>query len=55
MSASANGVAKADPQPKLVVRDLTVEERENLLKVAANYAARGAYYRNHLQLMTERR
>ena len=41
--------------PAKVVRDLTAEERENLLKVAANYAARGAYYRNHLQLITERR
>jgi len=41
--------------PAKVVRDLTAEERENLLKVAANYAARGAYYRNHLQLTTERR
>jgi carbonic anhydrase/acetyltransferase-like protein (isoleucine patch superfamily) len=35
--------------PAKVVRDLTAEERENLLKVAANYATRGAYYRNHLQ------
>jgi carbonic anhydrase/acetyltransferase-like protein (isoleucine patch superfamily) len=41
--------------PAKVVRELTAEERENLLKVAANYAARGAYYRNHLQLITERR
>src|ERR1700733_12170359 len=41
--------------PAKVIRDLTAEERENLLKVAANYAARGAYYRNHLQLITERR
>jgi hypothetical protein len=32
-----------------VVRELTAEERENLLKIAANYAARGAYYRSHLQ------
>jgi carbonic anhydrase/acetyltransferase-like protein (isoleucine patch superfamily) len=39
--------------PAKVVRELTAEERENLLKVAANYAARGAYYRNHLQLITE--
>jgi carbonic anhydrase/acetyltransferase-like protein (isoleucine patch superfamily) len=38
--------------PAKVVRELTAEERENLLKVAANYAARGAYYRNHLQLIT---
>jgi carbonic anhydrase/acetyltransferase-like protein (isoleucine patch superfamily) len=35
--------------PAKVVRELTAAERENLLKVAANYAARGAYYRNHLQ------
>jgi carbonic anhydrase/acetyltransferase-like protein (isoleucine patch superfamily) len=39
--------------PAKVVRELTAEERENLLKVAANYAARGAYYRDHLQLITE--
>ena len=37
--------------PAKVVRELTAEERENLLKVAANYAARGAYYRNYLQLI----
>jgi carbonic anhydrase/acetyltransferase-like protein (isoleucine patch superfamily) len=35
--------------PGKVVRELTAEERENLLKVAANYAARGAYYRTHLR------
>jgi carbonic anhydrase/acetyltransferase-like protein (isoleucine patch superfamily) len=35
--------------PAKVVRDLTAEERESLLKIAANYAARGAYYRSHLQ------
>ncbi len=35
--------------PAKVVRELTAEERENLLKVAASYAARGAYYRSHLQ------
>jgi carbonic anhydrase/acetyltransferase-like protein (isoleucine patch superfamily) len=40
--------------PARVVRELTGEERGNLLKVAANYAARGAYYRNHLQLITDR-
>ncbi len=40
--------------PAKVVRELTAEERENLLKIAENYAARGAYYRNHLQLMVER-
>jgi carbonic anhydrase/acetyltransferase-like protein (isoleucine patch superfamily) len=37
--------------PAKVVRELSAEERENLLKVAANYAARGAYYREHLQPM----
>jgi carbonic anhydrase/acetyltransferase-like protein (isoleucine patch superfamily) len=37
--------------PAKVVRELTAEERENLLKVAANYAARGAYYRENLQLI----
>ena len=41
--------------PAKVVRELTIEERENLLKVAANYAARGAYYRNHLQPITGHR
>ena len=35
--------------PAKVVRELTAEERENLLKVAANYAARGAYYRTRLR------
>jgi carbonic anhydrase/acetyltransferase-like protein (isoleucine patch superfamily) len=35
--------------PAKVVRELTAEERESLLKIAANYAARGAYYRSHLQ------
>jgi carbonic anhydrase/acetyltransferase-like protein (isoleucine patch superfamily) len=40
--------------PAKVVRELTAEERGNLLKVAANYAARGAYYRNHLQLIADR-
>jgi carbonic anhydrase/acetyltransferase-like protein (isoleucine patch superfamily) len=39
--------------PAKVVRELSAEERENLLKVAANYAARGAYYRDHLQRMVE--
>jgi carbonic anhydrase/acetyltransferase-like protein (isoleucine patch superfamily) len=34
--------------PAKVIRELTAEERDNLLKVAANYAERGAYYRNHL-------
>lgn len=35
--------------PAKAVRELTAEERENLLKVAANYAERGAYYRAHLR------
>jgi carbonic anhydrase/acetyltransferase-like protein (isoleucine patch superfamily) len=35
--------------PAKVVRELTGEERENILNIAVNYAARGAYYRNHLQ------
>jgi carbonic anhydrase/acetyltransferase-like protein (isoleucine patch superfamily) len=34
--------------PARVVRQLSAEERENLLKVAANYAERGAFYRNNL-------
>jgi carbonic anhydrase/acetyltransferase-like protein (isoleucine patch superfamily) len=34
--------------PAKAVRELTPEERETLLKVAANYAERGAYYRTHL-------
>jgi carbonic anhydrase/acetyltransferase-like protein (isoleucine patch superfamily) len=34
--------------PAKAVRQLSAEERENLLKVAANYAERGVYYRNHL-------
>jgi carbonic anhydrase/acetyltransferase-like protein (isoleucine patch superfamily) len=34
--------------PARAIRELTAEERENLLKVAANYAERGAYYRSHL-------
>jgi carbonic anhydrase/acetyltransferase-like protein (isoleucine patch superfamily) len=39
--------------PAKVVRELSAEERGNLLKIAANYAARGAHYRSHLQLITE--
>ena len=35
--------------PAKVVRVLSAEERDNLLKVAENYAERGAYYRTHLQ------
>jgi carbonic anhydrase/acetyltransferase-like protein (isoleucine patch superfamily) len=39
--------------PAKVVRELSAEERENLLKIAANYAARGAVYRKDLQLIGE--
>jgi carbonic anhydrase/acetyltransferase-like protein (isoleucine patch superfamily) len=35
--------------PAKAIRALTAEEREDLLKVAANYAERGAYYRNNLR------
>ena len=35
--------------PARAQRELTAEERENLIKVAANYAERGAYYRRNLQ------
>jgi carbonic anhydrase/acetyltransferase-like protein (isoleucine patch superfamily) len=34
--------------PAKAIRELTDEERENLIKVAKNYAQRGAYYRTHL-------
>jgi carbonic anhydrase/acetyltransferase-like protein (isoleucine patch superfamily) len=34
--------------PARALRELTTEERANLLKVAANYAERGEYYRNNL-------
>jgi carbonic anhydrase/acetyltransferase-like protein (isoleucine patch superfamily) len=34
--------------PAKAVRELSAQERENLLQVAANYAERGAYYRAHL-------
>ena len=37
--------------PAKAVRELTAEERENLVEVAANYAARGVYYRSHLHLL----
>lgn len=39
--------------PAKVVRELSDEERQNLLKVAANYAERGAHYRDHLRLIAE--
>jgi carbonic anhydrase/acetyltransferase-like protein (isoleucine patch superfamily) len=35
--------------PAKVVRELTPEERDNLLKNAAHYAERGAIYRSHLK------
>ncbi len=37
--------------PAREIRELTGEERENMLKTAANYAARAAYYRDHLQVL----
>jgi carbonic anhydrase/acetyltransferase-like protein (isoleucine patch superfamily) len=37
--------------PAKVVRELTAEERENLLKVAANYVSRAAHYRSQLRLL----
>jgi carbonic anhydrase/acetyltransferase-like protein (isoleucine patch superfamily) len=40
--------------PAKAVRELTAEERANLLEVAAIYAARAAYYRSHLQPIAER-
>lgn len=39
--------------PAKVVRELTADERANLLKIAANYVSRGAYYRSHLQMPAE--
>jgi carbonic anhydrase/acetyltransferase-like protein (isoleucine patch superfamily) len=38
--------------PAKVIRELSAQERENLLKVAVNYAERGAYYRDHLRAIT---
>jgi carbonic anhydrase/acetyltransferase-like protein (isoleucine patch superfamily) len=38
--------------PAKVVRVLTAEERENLLKVAQNYAQRAVYYRSQLKVLT---
>ncbi|MGO9934560.1 MAG: gamma carbonic anhydrase family protein [Steroidobacteraceae bacterium] len=35
--------------PAKMVRELNASERENLVKVAENYASRGAYYRTHLR------
>jgi carbonic anhydrase/acetyltransferase-like protein (isoleucine patch superfamily) len=37
--------------PARALRELSAEERENLLKVAADYAERGAYYRTHLKAL----
>ena len=37
--------------PAKVVRELSAEERENILEIAANYASRGADYRNQLRLI----
>lgn len=37
--------------PAKAVRELTAEEREGLLKVAANYAQRGEHYRRHLHAL----
>ena len=39
--------------PAKVVRELTAEERGNLLKIAANYASRAAYYRSRLLRIAE--
>jgi carbonic anhydrase/acetyltransferase-like protein (isoleucine patch superfamily) len=41
--------------PAKVVRELSAEERDNLIKVAANYAARAAHYRSQLQWVPENR
>src|ERR1700693_2969148 len=38
--------------PAKVVRELTAAERASMLEGAAIYAARGAYYRDHLQPIT---
>ena len=37
--------------PAKAVRELSAEERDNLLKVAANYAERGGYYRSQLRAL----
>ncbi|HEY1314880.1 MAG TPA: gamma carbonic anhydrase family protein [Steroidobacteraceae bacterium] len=39
--------------PAKVVRELSAAEREDLVKIAANYAARGAYYRKQLRRIEE--
>jgi carbonic anhydrase/acetyltransferase-like protein (isoleucine patch superfamily) len=38
--------------PAKLIRQLTAEERENILKIAVNYAERGAYYRSQLRSIT---
>ncbi len=38
--------------PARAVRELTQEERENLLKIAANYVSRAAHYRDQLKAVT---
>ena len=44
---TATGIAATD---LLRIDDeLTDEERQSLLEIAAHYASRGAYYRKHLQ------
>jgi carbonic anhydrase/acetyltransferase-like protein (isoleucine patch superfamily) len=37
--------------PARALRELSAEERENLLNVAANYAERGTYYRKNLHVI----
>lgn len=39
--------------PARAVRELSAEERENLLNIAANYASRAAYYRSRLLQIAE--
>jgi carbonic anhydrase/acetyltransferase-like protein (isoleucine patch superfamily) len=39
--------------PAKAVRELTAEERESLLKIAANYASRSAFYRSRLHRIAE--
>jgi carbonic anhydrase/acetyltransferase-like protein (isoleucine patch superfamily) len=39
--------------PAAVVRELTAEERANLLKIAAAYVSRSAFYRSQLQKLVD--
>jgi carbonic anhydrase/acetyltransferase-like protein (isoleucine patch superfamily) len=39
--------------PAKVVRELSADEQDRLIEIAANYAARAAYYRQHLQGMAQ--